>query len=482
MLKIYNTETREKNEFKPIRAGRISFYVCGITPQDSPHLGHLLSAIRFNVIRQYLKYRGYKVTFVQNVTDVSDKIVAKSLETGMGPMQVAEKYTKEYNDALSMLGIPKADYSPQVSKYIPQIIKYIEELIEKGFAYVTESGNVYFDISKKTDYGKLSKRDRDKLQNNIDEDKADDKKTPGDFALWKRETMDGIKWDSPWGVGRPGWHIECSVMSNSLLGNSIDLHGGGIDLIFPHHENEICQCEAHNDYQEGEKFVSNWLHSGILTVNGVKMSKSLGNFVTAADGLKKYGPEFLKFVLLKTQYRSPINLDDTIFVENLNNLGDIYNVISKAEKIGVGMKFGSKRAVDEVLEQKFTAAMDNDFNTPEALVAIFDAAQRLSGAIEEKDKKEIRNLYWTIKRLGNILFLFQEREILPQLVSFVGEVNGVPELTVQKIENLLDEMQKARKEKKYEESDRIRDGLAAHGITVMQGEGEIKWKFKTYLG
>ncbi len=480
MLNIYNTETRSKTEFKPIKKNKVSFYVCGITPQSSPHIGHILSTIRFNVIRQYLIFSGYKTTFVQNVTDVSDKIVVKSLETGIAPMEIAKKYTKEYDDTLKVLGIPPADFTPHVSQYIQEIIKYVEKLIEKGYAYVTDQGNVYFDISKKTDYGKLSKRKTEDLQNNVDEDKADDKKSPADFALWKSETMEGIKWYSPWGEGRPGWHIECSVMANTILGDRIDLHGGGIDLIFPHHENEICQCEAHNEYKEGEGFVSHWVHSGIMTVGGVKMSKSLGNFVTAEDGLNKYGPEFLKFVLLKTQYRSPINLDDSIFIENLNNIGDIYRVLQRAEQAGVGLF--SKRAKDEVLETKFIEAMDNDFNTPGAIVSIMDGAKRLDEAIKNKDKKEIKNIYCSIRRLGKVLFLFQEKEIIPQLVSFLGAVKNVPELTVESIEGKLNEMEKARNDKKYDKSDKIRDELTALGITVMQGDGGVDWKFKTYLG
>jgi cysteinyl-tRNA synthetase len=476
MLNIYNTETRNKVEFKPLKEGKISYYVCGITPYDSPHLGHLLSAIRFNVIRQYLSYSGYKVTFVQNITDVSDKIVARSLETGEKPDEIASKYVEEYENALKTLGIPKADFSPKVSEYIPEIIEYIKDLIKKDYAYVTKAGNVYFDISKKDDYGKLSGRNKDELRNDVDEDKASDKKSPGDFTLWKSETMDGMKWKSPWGEGRPGWHIECSVMSNTLLGNRIDLHGGGIDLIFPHHENEICQCEAHNGYGEGESFVQNWLHSGVLTVGGVKMSKSLGNFVTAEDGLKKYGPELLKYVLLKTQYRSPINLDDSIFIENINNLYDIYKTLREAKRKSFSFGFLVRNHPDIVTG--FKNVMDNDFNTSNALVVFSEAIQMLKGAIKENNRKEIRRMYWTIKRLGKVLFLFQEKDILPQLLTFVWNINGKELLTLEYIEDKLKEMKKARKHKDYDKSDEIRDELLERGIAVMQGEGDIDWKFQ----
>jgi len=478
-MKIYNHKTKRKEVFKTINKGEFKLYVCGITPHDSPHIGHIIVALRFNIIRNYLHYKGYKGTFVQNITDIDDKIIDKAINEGVSLNFIASRYTKEYEQSLSAFNIKKPDFNPKVTEYVDKIIIYINNLIKKGYAYATDKGNVYFDVSKKTDYGKLSNKKLDELQNKVSKDKQD-KNNYLDFALWKSEKNEEFSWPSPWGRGRPGWHIECSVMSNDILGKNIDIHGGGIDLNFPHHENELAQCEAHNNHN----YVNYWMYSGLLNVDGVKMSKSLGNFITANDGLNKYGAELLIYVTNTYQYRSDINFQDRIFIDNLNNIANFHKAF-----ILVKNTYNTKLKIDnfelkevKLIVNEFFKAMDEDFNTARALVSLNKLLTVLINEIKyETDEKRVIYIYKKIINLGNILNLFfyeDSKDVLNELFKFYSDYLNKPRFTLEKLNDYLEKMKIALNNKNYSLSDNIRNNLLDSGIKVMQKEDKnIEWQF-----
>ncbi len=493
-MQIYNYITKKKEQFKPIKEGEVSMYVCGVTPYDHAHIGHIVSALRFNTINNYLKYKGYKTAFVQNVTDIDDKIINRAKKDGTTHTEVSERFTKEYDEALSAFNINPADSKPKVTDYVDSIIKYIAELIDGGYAYATDKGNVYFDVSKKDDYGKLSNRKVEDMLNDsrgLITDGESDKKSPVDFALWKSEDEADFSWDSPWGKGRPGWHIECSAMSNDILGSHIDIHGGGLDLNFPHHENELAQCEAHNH----SPYVNYWMYSGLVQVDGVKMSKSLGNYTTAQDALKKYTAELISYVVHTFNYRSHINFQEKIFKDNLNAVADVYRLFRdidkrySSESVGADVEGGDLEGGDaskvaQKLQGDFENAMDDDFGSAGAIVILNEAVNLLRSwydADEEKINKNIVLLKDKIKKLSSVFGLFQRdsAEVLNGLIRYhqsdLGQESGID---LETIENTLADMSKAKLEKDYEKSDALRKSLEDKGILAVQkAGGNVDWKF-----
>lgn len=454
-MKIYNTLTRNKDEFTPLEDGKVKIYACGPTVYNYFHIGNARPFVVFDTLRRYLIHLGYDVKFVQNFTDVDDKIINKAKEEGVSATELSGRYIKEYFDDAEALNVLPADIHPKVSEHIEDIIEFIKTLISKGYAYEAD-GDVYYATRKFKEYGKLSNQRVDDLESGSRIAIGEVKRDPLDFALWKAQKEESeIAWDSPWGKGRPGWHIECSTMSRKHLGPTIDIHGGGQDLIFPHHENEIAQSEACN----GEPFAKYWMHNGYITVDGVKMSKSLGNFFTVRDIRKEFDGDFIRFFLLSVHYRNPINFSDT----EMNSVKQGYDRIRNAID---NLEFLAKNGDDEMtdaekndlkdfgnLEQKFEDAMSDDLNTADAIASIFEMVSHANiiskaGASREyaKEAKE------KIQNLCDIIGIMQNR----------SDSSHEDE----KIKKLVDERQEARKSKNYARADEIRDELAEMGITL----------------
>lgn len=456
-MKIYNTLTRKKEEFVPIEPGKVKMYVCGPTVYNFFHIGNARPFVVFDTMRKYLEYRGYKVKFVQNFTDVDDKIINRAREEGITAPEVSEKYIEEYYKDAAALNVKKATVHPQVSQTIPDIIQFVEDLIEKGYAYEVD-GDVYYRTRKFDGYGKLSGKNIEDLISGariaVDEQKED----PLDFALWKaRKTDDEIAWESPWGMGRPGWHIECSTMAKKYLGPTIDIHAGGADLQFPHHENEIAQSEAHN----GCVFANYWMHNGYINIDGEKMSKSLGNFRTVRDLLKIYDGEVLRFLILSGHYRGPIDFGEDILTQSRNGLTRMRNAKSNLKHLiaaGSGAVTEAEQAALAGLDQyreKFIDAMDDDLNTADAISAVFELITAINTAVKDGASKEFAQ-----KALDLLMELATVLGLLQQEVS--EEVTEVePE-----IQALIDERQAARKAKDFARADEIRDILKEKGITL----------------
>ncbi|MDD4909465.1 MAG: cysteine--tRNA ligase [Candidatus Omnitrophica bacterium] len=464
-IQIYNSLTRKKEEFKPLKDKQVKMYVCGPTVYDEPHIGHARSAYIFDVVRRYLKYRGYKVKFVRNVTDVDDKIIDKARKECEGEdlnaatKKVAEKYLKAYHDALENLGIDNNDIvEPKASEYIPKMVKFIEGLIKKGAAYQS-GGDVYFDIKLAKDYGKLSNQSLDKMEAGARVAVGESKKDPLDFALWKAAKEGEPSWKSPWGPGRPGWHIECSVMSSDILGDEFDIHGGGLDLIFPHHENEKAQSEG-----AGKKFAKYWMHHGLLTINSQKMSKSLGNFVTVTDFLVRHkNADLLKLLFLSAHYSSPVDYTDEKIAEAKEALERILIFMDKARKIRgkISLSANDKfKEIDEV-KDKFTKSMDDDFNTPQALSYIFELIS--FGNKNTDNSKIVLSVRDAVTTLKNVLGLtIKEHIFLP------GD----------KIQQMIEERNEARKKKDFALSDKIRQELEQLGIVLEDTKDGTTWRRK----
>ena len=462
---IYNSLSRKKDEFIPLKPKEIKMYVCGPTVYDQPHIGHARSAYIFDVIRRYLTYKDYKVTFVRNVTDVDDKIINKAKEEFPGEdlntsfKKVADKYLLAYHEALSSLGIDESGIvEPKASDYIPKMIKFIQDLIDKGTAYVSE-GDVYFDIKKAKDYGKLSNQAIDKMESGTRIAPGEKKKDPLDFALWKSAKAGEPAWDSPWGKGRPGWHIECSVMSSDILGNEFDIHGGGIDLIFPHHENEIAQSEG-----AGKKFARYWIHHGLLTINGQKMSKSLGNFITVKDLLEKYkNADLLKLLFLSTHYSHPVDYTDEKIHEAGQSLERISILWDKLDKSLIRKSSGRVPKELEDVKDRFIKAMDDDFNTPQALAAIFDLVNITNKNINDQD------------------FIYYSGLILKELTNIFGidldKETGLEDLQTS-VNVLINQRNEARKSKDFKRSDEIRKELEVKGIILEDTKDGTTWRRK----
>ncbi len=468
MLSIYNTLTKQKEEFKPINPPNVNMYVCGPTVYDYFHIGNARSFIMADIIRRYLEYKNYKVKYVMNLTDVDDKIIKKSIQENKEAKSVAEDFVKAFFEDINKLKIKPADIYPKATEHMNDITKLIEELEDKGFAYNVD-GNVFYDVSKFKDYGKLSGKKIDDLESGARIEINEEKKNPLDFSLWKKAKPGEPFWSSRWGNGRPGWHIECSAMSCKHLGETFDIHAGGNDLIFPHHENEIAQSEAAN----GKKFVNYWIHFGFLNINDEKMSKSLGNFFTARDIVKKYSPEAVRLSFAQTNYAGPLNFSEELLssaekgLEKLRNLADKTNEeLKNKSKDGIFPEFDFAR-----YEKNFEAAMDDDFNTPQASAVIFDFAREVNKAAAENASLHFE-FYQSVKS-----FLGKTAEE----VLGILDLSDQSQLSGNSIENELIELliklrAEAKIEKNFKLSDKIRDSLKEIGIILQDSKDRTTFK------
>lgn len=467
MIKIYNTLTREKETFVPIESGKVKMYVCGPTVYNYIHIGNARSTIAFDTIRKYLEYRGYEVHYVSNFTDVDDKIIREAKAQGVSPKELADRFVAAFHADTSALNVKPACEHPRVVEYMADIIEFIDALIEKEYAYLSQ-GDVYYRTRKFADYGKLSDQSIDELEigasNRTGEELAK-KEDPLDFALWKSAKPEEISWESPWGAGRPGWHIECSVMATKLLGDTIDIHGGGQDLEFPHHENEIAQSEA----KTGKTFANYWMHNGYLTVgeSGEKMSKSLGNFVTAHDFIANGDPESIRFALATTQYRRPIPFNETTVADAENNLQKIKTAYQNTEfrqKDGAASlpEDGVKLADLASLQDKFIAEMDDDFNAANGITVVYELVKWLNSYNQESQI----SLAVSQQALG----------LLTEWLGIFGIELGSQELLDEAIDQLMAEREAARQSKNFARSDEIRDLLKEQGITLEDTPQGTRWR------
>jgi cysteinyl-tRNA synthetase len=454
-MKISDTLTGQKNKFKPL-GGVVTMYVCGINPYADAHIGHGMSYILFDVVRRYLEFRGYKVKHVENITDVEDNIINHANRLGITVKELTEKYTQRYFEDMDALNILRPHFSPKATETIPEIIAMTQGLIDKGYGYAV-GGNVYFRVKKKKDYGKLSKRSTEQMMAGARIEASEAKEDPMDFVLWKESKPGEPSWDSPWGKGRPGWHIECSAMSMKYLGEQIDIHGGGQDLVFPHHENEIAQSES---FTGKKPFVKYWLHNGLLQMGTEKMSKSLGNLITIRDALKKFSADAIRIFILSSYYRTPLTYSDEALEAAQAGAERLLRVASKESPGGKGGEFDVKSYSDRFIE-----AMDDDFNTPQALAALFDLARDINRA--EEAGKNVVKARGTLRELGGVLGL-----------TFKESVMAVePELEA-RVNQLIEARDAARKAKDWHRADEIRKEIAALGIVLEDTPSGTVWKRK----
>ena len=466
-MKLFNTLTNRKEEFVPIKEGEVKMYVCGPTVYNFIHLGNARPFTVFDVLRRYFIYKGNKVTYVQNFTDVDDKIINRSHEEGISPKEVADKYIAEYVTDAHGLGITDADVHPRVSETIPEIIEFIQGLIDSGHAYLSSDGSVYYRVNSFKDYGKLSHQSIDDLMSGARVDVNESKEDPLDFALWKAKKEGEPYWESPWGDGRPGWHIECSAMSKKYLGETIDIHSGGKDLVFPHHENEIAQSEA----LSGKEFAHYWLHNGYINVDNVKMSKSLGNFFTIRDISEKFDLEVVRLFILSVQYRSPINFSDESLRQQEAALERLYNVRNNLSYLLEGDRSASPMTEEEKawtgeLNERlrlFEEDMEDDINTAGALGEMFEMARIINSNASEASTKEA---------LSEAMRIF----MIPAGILGILTKKKEEELLDEDIQKLIDERTEARKRKDFARSDEIRDLLKAKGITLEDTREGVKWR------
>ncbi len=475
MLRIFDTAKRGIVEFKPINNKNVGMYVCGVTVYDNCHIGHARSAVSFDIIFRYLKYKGYNVIFVKNFTDVDDKIIAKANKEGISCDDVANKYINEYYKDMDAIGIERPTYEPKATEHIKEIISLVEKLIDKGYAYETD-GDVYYSVEKFTDYGKLSHKNIDELKSGARIDINDKKENPLDFALWKKSKENEPAWESPWGLGRPGWHIECSAMSMKYLGETFDIHGGGEDLIFPHHENEIAQSEA----ATGKEFVKYWIHNAFVKINKEKMSKSLGNFFTIKDILKQFSGETLRYFLLLTHYRSPIDFSFEGLSSAKEALNRYYNFIKRLEDTEFSTENYRENAfLEKEVEQitdNFNEAMDDDFNAPKAIGIVFHAIKQFNIYLDECEK-ENKKPNEAIKAA----FLEHMKKITEVLGVFdTSSKNWFTSDSIDDkwIEERIRERNEARKLRDFKKADAIRDELMSKGVVLEDMKGSTKWKIK----
>ena len=487
MLKIYNTLTRKKEEFQPLEAGKVGMYVCGMTVYDYCHIGHARVMVVFDTVARYFRHQGYALTYVRNITDIDDKIIQRANENGEEFGNLTERFIEAMHEDERALGVLPPDIEPRATQSIPDIIAMIEALIGKGLAYVGSNGDVFYSVDKFKNYGQLSGKNLDDLQagERVDVDLA--KRNPMDFVLWKMAKANEPAWESPWGLGRPGWHIECSAMSTCCLGNHFDIHGGGMDLQFPHHENEIAQSEG----ATGEKYVNLWMHNGFVRINEEKMSKSLGNFFTVREVLQRYRPEIIRFFILSSHYRSPLNYSD----EQLNDAGAALTRFYTALR---GMRTVADAVAEEAYKARFEQAMDDDFNTPVALSVLFDLVRELNtrknavgklketrdyfeafsappnedySKLVEDEEKICGTLAFTLKQLGGLLGILQDD---PDAFLKAG---GDAELGEEQIEQQIQARLDAKKAKDWALADQIRDELKAQGVILEDSpDGTTCWR------
>lgn len=483
-MKIFNSMTKKKEEFVPINGNNVTMYACGVTVYDLSHIGHARQAIVYSMMADYLRYKGYNVKYVRNYTDVDDKIIKRANEYGKNALEFSKEQIEETEKDMAGLHITEADVKTKASEYIDKIIEFVERLIEKGYAYKTEKGDVYYSVRKFKEYGKLSHRNVDDMLNGVRIELEEGKKDPIDFALWKSAKPGEIYWESPWGKGRPGWHIECSVMALDTLGQTIDIHGGGRDLLFPHHENEIAQSES----LTGKKFANIWSHCGLIKINGEKMSKSLGNSLTIRDALKKYDYETIKYVMFSKHYGSDVDLSDNDYSLAENHLNYFYTSIKEMNKYikdNLVKEYDVKDDIADSIIPKFVENMDEDFNTTASianLYNIFKYANNIMKTSKNKTKEDIANILRKILKnvheVYSVLGLFDQNpdEYITKLKNkYLKELNIDEENIKQEIEKRA----KAKQNRDFEKADKIRNDLEAKGIILKDSKEGTSWDFKS---
>ena len=485
-MKITNSMNGKKEEFIPLKEGEVKMYACGITVYDLSHIGHARQAIDYEMITEYLRYRGYNVTYVRNYTDVDDKIIKRANELGKNALEFSREQILETEKDMKALHVKNADIITKASEYIPQIIKFVEGLIEKGHAYVTKNGDVYFSVKTDKDYGKLSHRKVEELLNGVRIELDEEKEEPVDFALWKSAKPGEIFWESPWGKGRPGWHIECSAMALDTLGETIDIHGGGKDLRFPHHENEIAQSES----LTGKPFAKYWTHCGLIKINGQKMSKSLGNSLTIREVLEKYNYEVIKHAILSKHYTSDIDFNDSDFQLSEGHMYYFYSTIKEMEEFIFNNKEGDtseilKDEIPNTIISKFIEAMDDDFNTVLAIAnlhIIFKYVNNIMKSAKKSNKhivaKTLEKVLKDLKSVYKILGFFEQEpeDFLAEIKEkYIKKLN----IDVKDVENQISERAEAKKSKDFEKADAIRNELEEKGILVKDTREGTIWDLKT---
>ena len=483
-MKIYNSLTRKKEEFKPLEDGKVKMYACGITVYDLSHIGHARQAIVYSMFAEYLRFRGYDVKYVRNYTDVDDKIIKRAQDRGIGALELSAEQIKEAEIDMANLHIKDADVKPKASENIQNIIDFVSSLIDKGYAYSTEYGDVYYIVRKFKDYGKLSGIKIDELLNGVRKEVEPGKKDPLDFALWKSAKPGEISWDSPWGKGRPGWHIECSAMALHELGEQIDIHGGGKDLIFPHHEDEIAQSEAYL----GKEFAKVWSHCGLIKINGEKMSKSLGNSLTIREALAKYNYEVIKYVFLQKHYTADIDISDSDFRLAEKHLHYFYDTLYKTSGFSNRYKDESNNYLEGYnvydIKDKFIEAMDDDFNTPIAISYLYDIFKYMNYIMKNVNKENrvqtantLASMIKSLKEVYGVIGLFGQE---PKL--FIEEIkdkySNELSITREKIEKLIQERKDAKTNKDFELADNIRNTLLESGIVLNDTREGTTWTIK----
>ncbi len=489
-LQIYNTKTRKKEPFKPIEEGKVRMYVCGVTPYDYSHIGHARCYVAFDVVYRYLQHLGYDVTYVRNFTDIDDKIIKRANEKGIEAVELAAEFIEAYKEDMAALNVLTPTHEPKVSETIEEIIDMVKTIIANGKGYEVE-GDVFFDIDAMPDYGKLSGRNLDELRSGARVEVDTRKKSPLDFALWKSAKPNEPYWKSPWGEGRPGWHIECSAMSQKFLGSVFDIHGGGKDLIFPHHENEIAQSEACT----GKTHVNYWMHNGFVNIDNEKMSKSLGNFFTIREVLKIFHPETLRLFLITTHYRSPINYSDYNLAEAKKRLDYFYETLRRATGLlgkkwleierpssGLFDQFADQK---ETLRERFQQAMDDDFNAPKALGELSFLFNQINQMIDDKiddykgfDRLELlEDALKYVKEFSSILGLWMHEPEDYLAVPQGHKEEDAKRLSKEQIEEMIAQRAEARKNRDFATADRIRDELKEAGVEIKDSPQGTTWKY-----
>ena len=465
---LYNSEQRKKVEFVPRVEGQIDMYVCGMTVYDYCHIGHARVMVAFDYIIRFLRSQGWKVKYVRNITDIDDKIIKRANENGESITQLTDRFIQAMNEDAENLGCLHPDEAPRATDYIGQMRNMIGTLVDNGTAYPSSNGDVYFQVEKFAKYGRLSGRKLEDMQAGASErvDVEVEKKHPFDFVLWKHAKENEPSWASPWGNGRPGWHIECSAMSTCCLGNHFDIHGGGSDLTFPHHENEIAQSEA----STGEQYVNYWMHVGFINVDGEKMSKSLGNFFTIRDVMDKFHPEVIRYFIVSSHYRSPVNFSDFALKEAKTTLTRFYHSFKAYQAVYGNEVIGS---LDETLVERFNAAMRDDFNTSEAIAVLFEINKSLNTAVKEQNAEQAHIAYATLRHLTDILGLVQY-DVDEFLKSDIGQ--DALGLSPEQIEDLIQQRKDAKKAKEFARADEIRQSLLDQGVVLEDTRQGTVWR------
>ncbi len=458
-MKIYNTLTRKKEEFVPLKPGKVNIYLCGPTAYNYFHIGNARTFLFFDVVRNYFKYRGFQVTYVQNITDVDDKLIDQSIKEKIPVSDIAEKYIAAFFEDTNSLGILKADHYPHATKYIEEMVSLIKELEEKDYAYEV-NGDVYFSINADKKYGILSGKKIEDLKAGARVEKNIQKKHPGDFTLWKRSKPGEPKWQSPWGEGRPGWHTECVVMSRKLLGETFDIHGGGIDLIFPHHENEIAQAQA----STGSIHARYWMHGGYLNISGEKMSKSLDNFFLTRDVLKKYDAEAIRFFFLSKHYRSSIDYNEDLIKESSHAMKNLYSILKESDYLQYKNEDASYSEKHKKLKDQFIEAMEDDFNTAKAISVLF----KIRNLLAHNKENELKQYAHLLVELGQVLGFFTKLE-----EKLETDLN---QLSEELIQLLINYRQLFKKEQNWRMADKIRDDLKSLGIQLKDTPAGTDWE------